>query len=331
MKTSHKHDWTAPASTRLPDFIICGAMKCGTSTVHTLLNTHPDVYIPSSEINFFDMDDLFQHPDFNFRGKKNWQWPNITEKPQAYWDWYQKFFEDAPEDCLLGEDSTCYLPSLRAAHRISLQPKSIKTIICLRQPTHRAYSQYWHMLRTGRALFNFEDTIRFTPHYILERSMYFHQIIEFTRHIPKDQIFFFVLEEFRANKEHVIKNLSDFLSLDYEDLPKDAFDTHSNKAMIPKRIDLQAFKNRIARSFGNTVYSNKMPFDVEAVNSNSLFSITLNKFHDIINPLQQQPPPKMEPGTERFLNQYFQRELQGLGDFIGVDLDRLWFHDKAGG
>ena len=261
-------------------------MKCGTSTVHTLLDAHPNVYIPASEVNFFDIDDIFQHSDFYFQGEGYWQWPNITDAPHDYWEWYQKFFEDASEGCLLGEDSTCYLPSLKAAYRISLQPKSIKTIICLRQPTRRAYSQYWHMLRTGRALYNFEDTIKFTPHYVLERSMYLNQIIEFTRHIPRERIFFFVFEEFLANKERVIRSLSNFLSLDYDDFPNDAFNTHSNKARLPRSIKLQFLKNRLMRSSGNTTYNNKLPYSVENVDSSPFYAMTINKLHDKINPLE---------------------------------------------
>ena len=37
----------------------------------------------------------------------------------------------------------------------------------------------------------------------------------------------------------------------------------------------------------------------------------------------------MNPATEIFLNQYFQRELQGLGDLIGIDLDKVWFNNGA--
>lgn len=301
-------------------------MKCGTSTVHTLLGKHPDVYIPKSEVNFFDIDDLHQHPDFYFFDRERWQWPNITDGPQGYWDWYQEFFKDAPKDSLLGEDSTCYLPSPRAAQRISLQSKPIKTIICLRQPTRRSYSQYWHMLRTGRALFGFEDTIKFTPHYVLERSMYLSQIVEFMKYIPTERIFFFVLEEFLTNKERTIKSLSEFLGLDRQKFPDNALDTHANKATFPKNIELQALRNRLLRSLGNSHYVAKLPFPVGSASSSPV-SALLDKIHNRINPLQLKATPKMNPATEEFLDRYFRRELQGLGDLIGVDVDSLWFRD----
>jgi|GEM_PF-702224 len=329
MHERQKCEWIAPEYVRLPDFIICGAMKCGTSTVHALLNKHPHIFIPAREINFFDIDDLFQHGDYYFQENSHWQWPNIAEAPQDYWKWYSNFFKDAPENCLTGEDSTCYLPSARASYRISLQQKPIKAIICLRQPTRRAYSQYWHMLRTGRALFNFEDTIKFTPHYVLERSMYLNQVQEFMRHIPRERIFFFVLEDFISNKERITKNLLKFLSLKFDDLPEGALNTHSNKAIIPKSIELQAFKNRMLRSFGNTHYRGKLPFSVETTDSkSSVFALFVNALHNKLNPSRLRSTPKMDPSTKRFLDLYFQRELQGLGEIVGIDLDQLWFKEK---
>ena len=44
-------------------------MKCGTTTVHEILNSHPDIGIPKTEINFFDIDDTLEHGIFFFMMK----------------------------------------------------------------------------------------------------------------------------------------------------------------------------------------------------------------------------------------------------------------------
>lgn len=323
-------DWIAPKNSRLPDFIICGAMKCGTTTVHALLNQHPQVYIPKHEINFFDIDDIFQHSDF-FHQKTDgrWIWPNLSDDPKGYWKWYDNFFAEAPENCIMGEDSTCYLASARASTRIALQPKAIKIILCLRQPTLRAYSQYWHMLRTGRALFNFEDTIKFTPSYVLDRSMYLSQILEFMKNIPRERIFFFVLEEFLGNQEGTLRNLSQFLSLNYDDFPQGALSIHENKARIPRSAELQAIKNRMLRSFGNMRYTDKLPFQLPVNEQGLVFARIINKLHDMLNPSEIRAMPKMNDATKDFLDNFFRKEIKGLGDIVGTDLDTLWFGDNA--
>ena len=326
MSEKYTQQWIAPKTIRLPDFIICGAMKCGTSTVHNLLGKHPEIYIPDSEINFFDIDDIFQHSDFYSQRDGRFLGPDISIDPIAYWEWYHDFFRDAPKSNLIGEDSTCYLPSARASQRISLQSKPIKTIICLRQPSLRAYSQYWHMLRTGRAMFNFEDTIKFTPNHVLERSMYLSQIKDFMRHIPKDRIFFFILEEFLRDKEAVAQKLLDFLSLDYGDLPENALETHSNIGTLPRNIELQAFKNRMLRAFGNVHYAGRLPLASEAaLQRTSYFPRAVNKLHNMVNPTKLRSIPKMNTDTKTFLDGFFIRELEGLADIVGADINQLWF------
>ena len=52
-----------------PDFVIAGAMKCGTTTLHQMLAQHPDVFMADDELFYFDMDDIAQHPDFLFNKK----------------------------------------------------------------------------------------------------------------------------------------------------------------------------------------------------------------------------------------------------------------------
>ena len=111
MKSNIINHWIAPQDLRLPDFIICGAMKCGTTTVHEILNSHPAIGIPNAEINFFDIDDTLEHSDFLFHAEGRWFFPDISENNRAYWKWYSRFFSEIPDVCLIGEDSTCYLAS----------------------------------------------------------------------------------------------------------------------------------------------------------------------------------------------------------------------------
>ena len=117
--------WLAPDTTYLPDFIIIGGMKCGTTTLHHILNTHPKIYMPQSEIHFFDMDDEEEHPEFIFNNNGELVRPNVEDDPEAYWEWYKTYFDKA-EGRLKGEDTTGYFTSEKAIKRISEQDKDIK-------------------------------------------------------------------------------------------------------------------------------------------------------------------------------------------------------------
>jgi hypothetical protein len=64
MSGTQAQQWITPKTLRSRELIICGAMKCGPPTVHTLLGKQPSIYSPNTGINLIDMDDIFQHAAF---------------------------------------------------------------------------------------------------------------------------------------------------------------------------------------------------------------------------------------------------------------------------
>jgi hypothetical protein len=319
--------WCAPEHVTLPDFIIGGAMKSGTTSLHAILNQHPDVFIPKDELHFFDMDNFVQHPLFNVFKQGRWYTHNLPESPEFYWKWYSSHFQSAAQGQLIGEDSTTYLASPFAAKRIALQNKDIKVVIMLRHPTARAYSHYWHMVKAGKAMFNFEDTIRFLPHNILGRSAYLSQLQSLFSYLPKAQVKVLVFEEFLADKANTIKGVCDFLSLDYATLPSSALTIHANQARIPRFIPLHLLKSRLFQGWGNNPHVTRFPSDMFKSEKTSKSSLSLDRLYNAINPLVVGNPPKIQPETKRFLDDYFYRELQGLNELLGQNILSTWFDD----
>jgi hypothetical protein len=318
--------WIAAKKIRIPDFIICGAMKCGTTTIHQILNNHPYIFIPNREVNFFDIDNLIEHPDFLFFNNKKWFIQNIEDDPQRYWQWYSSFFSDAKDNQLIGEDSPIYIASEKAAIRIASQTKPIKIIIILRNPTHRSYSHYWHLVRTGRATHSFEDTIRYEPNSILLRSNYKKQIENFLKHIPKSRIIFVLFEDFLANKETQLQEICNFLNVDYDLLPKTALELHANKTLIPKYINLHLLKNRIFREQGNSLYLKHLPnVPPYSIEKKQTFSVKIiEKIYNHLN-YKINNIPKISESTKLFLDKYFQDNLIGLNELIQKDAFSVWF------
>ncbi|WDE13278.1 sulfotransferase family protein [Thalassomonas haliotis] len=320
------YNWQLPTDVRIPDFIICGAMKSGTTSIHAILNQHPDIYIPDDEVHFFDMDNLLQHPDFNHFDGKQWSVSSLARDPQQYYAWYRSRFSPAAQHQLLGEDSTTYLASEIAAQRISQQKRETKLIILLRQPSTRAYSQYWHLLRSGRATHSFEDTIRYNPHSILERSLYLTQLQNVYKHIPQEQVKVIVFEDFLADKQAVLMQLCTFLKADYRRLPADALGIHANSGRLPMFPAIELMKNRLFRDGGNQGYHQRFSCDLTAGNTRKItFSKLVNKAHRLVNPLVVKKAPKIHPQTKAFLDDYFYRELQGLNELLGRDILAKWF------
>jgi hypothetical protein len=70
---------------RLPDFIIGGAMKSGTTTLHYALAQHRSIFIPRQEIFFFSIDDIEQHPNFFIPSKDGWTFFDYDASASATW------------------------------------------------------------------------------------------------------------------------------------------------------------------------------------------------------------------------------------------------------
>lgn len=129
---------TSPLRT-LPDFLIIGAQKAGTTSLFFYLQRHPDVFMARpKEVHFFD-----------------YQWSRGA-------NWYRKYFPLAAAkqaSLLAGEASPYYLFHPQAPKRVAALTPEAKIIVILRNPIDRAYSQYKHSVRAGVEPLSFEDAL----------------------------------------------------------------------------------------------------------------------------------------------------------------------------
>ena len=117
---------TAPVRT-LPDFLIIGAQKCGTSFLYRFLVKHPHVKSAFvKEVHYFDL---------NFAKGNNWyrsNFPLQVRNTRTY---------------ITGEASPYYLFHPHAARRASMVVPDAKLLILLRNPVDRAHSHYQHQVK----------------------------------------------------------------------------------------------------------------------------------------------------------------------------------------
>lgn len=331
MNSQTASQWITDRSSLLPDFIIGGAMKSGTSTLHTILAQHPEVFIPDTEVHFFDIDNLFQHRDFIFYNSDagKWTYQIIHDNTKEIWDWYLSKFEDK-ENYLTGEDSTTYLASKVAAKRISMQKKDIKLIFLLRHPTERAYSQYHHMLRSGRAIYSFEDTIKYNPASILKRSLYKRQLEHYYANIPRENIKVVLFEDFVDETAKTVSDICNFLDISFQKFDKRIFNTHSHKAKIPLSATIQIVFNRIYRFTGKLRHLNSLPATSAHQNVQTpLWAKGFKKLHRFLNPLWKSKKPPINESTKAFLDTFFFNKLKGIDELVDRDIMSVWFSDHV--
>jgi hypothetical protein len=123
---------------RLPDFLICGAQKAGTTALTFYLRNHPGIFIPwKKELHFFDA-------DFNFNKGL---------------DFYTRQFAGASQAQVTGEGTPIYMYLNKIPGRIAPALPGIKLIFILRNPVDRAWSHYWDSVKRGKEEMSFEHAI----------------------------------------------------------------------------------------------------------------------------------------------------------------------------
>jgi hypothetical protein len=124
----------------LPDALIIGAMKSGTSSLHYYLTQHPQVVPPlRKEVHYFDLNLA--------RGER----------------WYRANFGRADAGGLNVDSSPYYLFHPQVPQRAHALLPNARLIVLLRDPVRRAYSHYWHERDKGREPLSFEDAIAAEP------------------------------------------------------------------------------------------------------------------------------------------------------------------------
>jgi Sulfotransferase domain len=203
----------------LPDFLILGAQKAGTTALYAYLRWHPGITGPSwKEVSFFDRHYL--------RGVA----------------WYRGHFPLRPRGRLVGEASPAYLFHPLAPERALATVPEARLIALLRDPVDRALSHYHHEVALGREPLSFEDAIDAEPertrgeeerlirepgyfshawwdHAYLARGLYALQLERWLAVFPSEQLVVIPSEELAADPAGTYRRVLDFLGAAPHDLP----------------------------------------------------------------------------------------------------------------
>lgn len=230
----------------LPNFLIVGAMKAGTTTLRHYLQAVEQVWIFPGEIRFFSQDRRYE------RGL----------------DWYESLFAPGAGKVAVGEKSPAYAYRPYVPERISRCLPDVKLIWIFREPVARTYSHYWHAACRGKERLSFETAIgreqeRVQRNFLrgyAKRSRYAEQVERYLQFFPKEQMLFLLFEDLVRNPPAVLNRLLTFLGVDavFESFPSSP--SHSNVTRTPRSIQLQW----LARTaFGNgPVYRQVRRFNV---------------------------------------------------------------------
>lgn len=205
---------------RLPDFLLIGAAKSGTTALFYYLGQHPGVYpCPVREPSFFALEGHTLH----FAGPGD----RATVGTHAVTDLaaYGALFEGAAPGQVAGEVSPLYLYDAAAPARIKAHIPQAKLIVILRNPVERAYASYLHLRRDGREPCNrFEEAlsreqVRIASgwehlwHYVA-MGRYATQLQRYLSVFDPAQLLLIRYDEFQAAPAAVVQQCFEFLGVD---------------------------------------------------------------------------------------------------------------------
>ena len=278
---------------RLPNFIVGGALKAGTTSLNYYLKQHPDVYMsPFKEPRYFAYD-----PAGPTNGDSGLHFP-VTTLEQ-----YAELFAGVSNETAVGEVSPHYIISPIAPQRIRDTLPDVKLIFSLRHPVKRAYSVYWQAVRLGnenrpveQALTEAEHRVRNGRYYALLQNWY--------AVFDPAQIKVILFDDLARDALGVFQDVCRYLGVDDTFVPDL---TIRNKGGALKNQRLGRFYEQLKNSSLKQALDPLVPERLR------------ERVNDMRNQNFEEPPPIPATVAER-LHAYYRADIEQLEGFLGRDL-----------
>lgn len=204
-----------PPRGALPNLIVIGAMKCGTSALHYYLDLHPSISMSRpKELDFF-IDD---RAGVDTRLLDPRELSLLPSPPAGNWsrgvDWYASHFPpDAP---VRGESSPSYTDPSRpcVAERMASVVPGARLVFLVRDPIARAISHYEHLRARGHERRSLDQALARTRGPYVARSRYHAALEPFLARFPASRILVITQEELLRRRVETIRSVYRFVGVD---------------------------------------------------------------------------------------------------------------------
>jgi Sulfotransferase domain len=314
---------------RLPDFIIIGAAKCGTTTLYKKLATHPNVFMSTpKEPEFFARDDIYQ------KGL----------------DWYTNLFALASNAQLCGEASTLYsLTTLfpDTVTRMYDAVPQVKLIYVLREPVQRSYSYYTQLVknhqkstrnfkvnrtfeeclfpeqypdRCDRELFfaPFDKHLPDDPRTLIDGSRYMTHINNYLSLFDRKQLLIVNFKDLVETPDDVMASVCNFLNLEVNELPNNVVIRENISSEHFGRVDKEIARQGLVTKVKASALGRKLIKIMPKKMKTQLldyYTLLFNKTND------NSKPAKISAAAKNYLHNTFEDEV--------LELEKFWHRDLS--
>ncbi len=296
---------------RLPNFIVIGAPKSGTTSLFYYLKQHTEVYLPEKkELHYFSYDLLY----------KNAKGPGDATTIKAICGTrkeYESYYADSKNRKTIGEFSPSYLYFSEVSERIKKELGPVKIIAILRNPVEKAHSQYMHQIRDNHETLGFNEALNEEENRkkkgwsdiwrYAESSLYSERVKKYISVFGKENVKVILFEDFVIDPASVLKETSSFLGID----PGFPFDTMKvyNRTGNPKSRAVADFFSK--PNYLKAIAKKLIPDRVRIPMRLALLDLNTGK------------KDSMDREAERHLKEYFRKDVSELSKTLGKELNWL--------
>ena len=269
---------------RLPDFVIIGAMKCATSTLHEQLAKQPNIFMSEPKELYFFSDDPVYAKGIN---------------------WYANHFAQASADALCGESTTHYtkLPTYpQTIERIQKHLPNARFIYIMRHPVERLVSQYIHQWTEREITIPIDQAIAQHGE-LIAYSQYTYQLEPWFKAFGKERILPVFFDRLKASPQQELNRVSKFIG--YQGAPLwDYADEKRNVSAERMRVD----------PVRDAILNLPVLTDIRK-------RLIPQSLRDRVKGLwQMNKRPELSAEQEIKLKALFDRDLVQLGSWLGAEL-----------
>ena len=293
--------------TKLPNFLIVGAAKSGTTFLYQILKQHPEVYMPMNKEPRFFVSSFYKNINASH--------PRYRTTVFTLED-YIKLFKNVKNENAIGEASVVYLCRYKIAiPQMKKFLDSIKIIIILRNPIIRAFSAYMHLVSDGKETLPFEESLKMEEirkkqnylsiiYFYKESGMYYNQVKAYLENFNKVKVYLY--DDLVKDPLGLAKDIYNFLEVDTTFVPDTT--VKYNISGIPRSRLLQRFL--------------KKPNIVKTLLRPITRMIPEQKRAKIISGLRYKnlEKPQMKPETREYLKNFYREDILKLQKLIHRDL-----------
>ncbi len=302
----------------MPNFLVIGAQKSGTSALYRYLNQHPQIYMSGlKEPHFFAFEG--ERPTFQGPGDRElYDFIGVSDI-----ETYHALFRGVSKEAAVGEASAYYLYLSRARDRIRHYLPGVKLIAVLRDPAERAYSNFLHMVRDNkeplsdfaRALEAEEDRREnnWGPLWHYKQVGFYHaQLERYYEVFEQEQIRVYLYEDLNDDPVSVLRDAYRFLGVDDTFAPD--ISKRYNVSGVPKNERSEALHNFFLHP--HPIKSVVKPFLPQTVRARMR--------ERLVNPLRNRilTKPAFPMQVRRQLTEAYREDISKLQELIQRDLSR---------